>query len=99
MSMNWYKKAREKERHIHHRKANAIHKESDRLRGATHQCKVDRCKNGYKKQPCGRVHKVKGEVMPTMIVSNTRLAKSLKHLNGKPIRGESMKVAIIYELT
>lgn len=99
MSMSWYKKAREVERHLRHRNANAIHKESDRLRCATYQRKVDRYKNSYKKQPCGRVLKVKGGVMPTMIVSNTKHFKQWKHFGGSPMRGESMKVSIIYELT
>lgn len=97
--MNFHKKCREKARHRHHRKVNAINKETDRLRCNNYQRKIDCIKKSRKRKATGRAHKVKGEVMPTQLCANSTTAKSWKHLNGKPMRGESMKVAIIWELT
>ena len=80
-------------------KANIKRKETDRLRCASHQRTIDKMQYTLKHKAKGRYHKVKGEVMPTMLCANSRCSKSWKHLNGKPMRGESMKVAIIWELT
>ena len=101
--MNFHKKCREKARHRHHRKVNAINKETDRLRCAKYQRIIDKKEKYRKRKATGRAHKVKGEVMPTQFCANSKCAKSWKHLNGnrggKPMRGESMKVAIIWDLT
>lgn len=97
--MTHAKRAYEKSLRRKHRKANALHKETDRLRCASYQRKLDYHAKTEKHKANGRAHKVKGEVMPTMLCANSRRAKSWKHLNGKPMRGESMKVAIIWGLT
>ena len=97
--MNLYRKMQERERHMKHRKANTDNKETDRLRCNNYQRKIDRYEKLYKRKADGRAHKVKGETMPTLLCANSHYAKSWKHLNGKPMRGESMKVAIIWDLT
>lgn len=91
----WY----EKYRHRKHRKANANNKATDRLRCNNYQRKLDTIAKTRKRKADGRAHKVKGETMPTLLCANSRCAKGWKHLNGNPMRGESMKVAIIWELT
>lgn len=97
--MNFYTRMREKEKCRRHRKANADNKETDRLRCNNYQHKIDCIKKSRKRKATGRAHKVKGEVMPTQLCANSTTAKNWKHLNGKPMRGESMKVAIIWDLT
>lgn len=89
----------EKSRHRKHRKANSNHKATDRLRCASYQRTIDCHAKTMKHKANGRAHKVKGEVMPTMLCANSKCAKGWKHLNGSPMRGESMKVAIIWNLT
>lgn len=89
----------EKGRHRFHRKHNAIHKANERLRCNNYQRTIDSISKDMKTKANGLAHKIKGETMPTMLCANSRCAKSWKHLNGSPIRGESMKVAIIWELT
>jgi hypothetical protein len=81
------------------RKANAQHKANERLRTANYQRTIDSFKKSMKRKGCGRAVKEKGKTMPTLIASNTRCPKSWKHLNGEPMRGESMKVAIIFSIT
>lgn len=97
--MRWYTKCRERERHRNHYKSNKRHKESDRLRCHNYQRKIDAIKKSRKRKADGRAHKVKGEVMPTQLCANSHTAKSWKHFGGKPMRGESMKVRIIWDLT
>jgi len=89
----------EKAKHKKHRKANAMCKENERLRTASYQRTIDSYKKCMKRKGDGRAVKEKGKTMPTLIASNTRCPKSWKHLNGEPMRGESMKVAIIFQLT
>lgn len=81
------------------RKASAKAKENERLRTANIQRTFDKLQRAMKHKGKGRAHKVKGETMPTMLCANSHCAKSWKHLNGKPMRGESMKVAVIWQLT
>ena len=97
--MRWYDKCREREKARRRYKSKKSHKKTDRLRCAFYQSKIDREKKCRKRKAEGRAHKVKGETMPTQLCANSRTAKSWKHLNGKPMRGESMKVAIIWDLT
>ena len=97
--MTYEKKLYEKSRHRKHRKANAINKATDRLRCNNYQRKLDTIAKSKRKKAEGRAHKVKGETMPTLLCANSRSAKTWKHLNGNPMRGESMKVAVIWELT
>lgn len=97
--MTYYDKFREQTRHRKHRKANAKSKANERLRCANYQRKLDMIANAKRKKADGRAHKVKGETMPTLLCANSRCSKSWKHLNGNPMRGESLKVAIIWELT
>ena len=92
-------KLREQCRHRKHRKANAVNKANDRLRCNNYQHKLDAIARSKRKKAEGRAHKVKGETMPTLLCANNHCPKSWKHLNGNPMRGESMKVAIIWELT
>ena len=86
-------------KHRKHRKANAKAKENERLRCANYQRKLDIIAKSKRKKAEGRAHKIKGETMPTLLCANSRCPKGWKHLNGDPMRGESMKVAIIWELT
>ena len=99
--MTHAKKLAEKNRHRKHRKAKAHHKETDRLRCANYQGLADKIERTKKHKADGRAHKVKGETMPTMFCANSKHAKNWKHFNGnrggKPMRGESMKVSIIWE--
>lgn len=88
-----------KARHRRHRAGNAKAKENERLRCATYQHKLDLIAKSMRKKGHGQAVKVKGETMPTMLCANSRSSKSWKHLNGNPMRGESMKVAIIFGLT
>lgn len=81
------------------RRIDALCKENERLRTANYQGLVDYIAKSKRKKGDGRAHKIKGETMPTMLCANSRSAKSWKHLNGKPMRGESMKVAIIWDRT
>lgn len=97
--MTHSKKLYEKSLRRRHRKANADHKATDRLRCATYQRTIDTHAKTMKRKANGRAHKVKGEIMPTMLCANSRCSKSWKHLNGKPMRGESMRMAIIWDLT
>lgn len=97
--MTHAKKLAEKNRHRKHRKANAHHKANDRLRCANYQGKMDCIAKTMKRKANGRAHKIKGETMPTLLCANNHCPKSWKHFGGKPMRGESMKVAIIWELT
>lgn len=85
--------------HRKKRKYDAKYKENERLRCASYQRKLDTIARSKRKKGKGRVYKVKGEVMPTLLCANNRCPKTWKHLNGTPLRGESMKVAIIWELT
>ena len=97
--MNWYTKTRERQRHRKRRKYNAHYKEVDRLRCANYQRRIDKIQKTRKRKAEGRALKVKGMTMPTQLCANSHTAKSWKHLNGKPMRGESMKVRIIWDLT
>lgn len=97
--MTQNEKQYEKYRHRKHRKANAKSKANERLRCASYQRKLDTIASAKRKKADGRAHKVKGEVMPTLLCANSHTSKTWKHLNGNPMRGESMKVAIIWELT
>lgn len=94
---------RKKERRRKQYKTSLKRKETDRLRCSPHQRTIDKMEYALKHKAKGRHHKVKGETMPTMFCANSRCAKSWKHLNrnrgGKVMRGESMKVACIWELT
>ena len=89
----------EREKHIKHRTANRNSKANEKLRNYGYQRNIDHYKRNLKKKGNGRAHKEKGQTMPTMLCSNSRCAKSWKHLNGNPMRGESMKVAIIFSIT
>lgn len=101
--MTHAKQLYEKSRRRCQYKANLKHKETDHLRCAPYQRTIDKMEYALKNKAKGRSRKVKGETMPTMFCANSRCAKSWKHLNrnrgGKPMRGESMKVALIWELT
>lgn len=100
--MTHAKRAYQKGLRRKHRKANALHKEADRLRCANYQRTIDNIKRIKKRKGYGRAHKVKGEVMPTLLCANNHTPKSWKHFgscNGKCLRGEAMKTAIIWELT
>lgn len=97
--MTFEQKLYEKAKRKKHRKENALHKENERLRCASYQKAIDSFKKSMKRKGDGRAHKVKGETMPTLIASNTHTSKSWRHLNGIPMRGESMKVAIIFSIT
>ena len=88
-----------KRRHCKRYWSKLAHKETDRLRCANYQRKLDLIAKDMKRKGNGRVHKIKGQTMPTMLCANSRCSKRWKHLNGKPMRGESMKVAIIWDLT
>ena len=89
----------EKAKHRARRKAKAKHKANERLKTLSYQHTIDSYKRAWKKKGDCRAHKIKGKVMPTAFCSNSRCAKSWKHLNGNPMQGESMKVAIIFALT
>lgn len=97
--MTHSKKLYEKSLRRRHRKANANHKATDRLRCANYQRIIDKIERSEKRKANGRAHKVKGETMPTLLCANSHCHKSWKHFGGKPMRGESMKVAIIWNLT
>lgn len=90
---------RKKRWHEKKRGYDAKHKANERLRTANYQRLIDYIARSKRKKGNGRAFKVKGETMPTMFCANSRTAKSWKHLNGKPMRGESMKVAIIWDRT
>lgn len=81
------------------RKYDARAKANERLRCANYQRKLDTIAKSMRKKGKGRALKVKGETMPTLLCANNHCPKTWKHLNGNPMRGESMKVAIIWELT
>lgn len=97
--MTHSKRLYEKSLRRKHLKANAKAKERERLRTASIQRTVDKYQRAMKHKGKGRAHKVKGETMPTMLCANSRCPKSWKHFGGKPMRGESMKVAVIWQLT
>ena len=97
--MTQHQKWNQKSRHRKHRKGNDVHKEKERLRNANYQRKLDLIAKSKRKKGDGRAVKIKGETMPTLLCANSRCSKSWKHLNGNPMRGESMKVAIIFDLT
>lgn len=90
---------RKKRWHRQKRRNAAKHKEDERLRTASYQRKIDLIAKNLKRKGSGRAHKVKGETMPSLFPANSNCAKSWAHLNGKPMRKESMKVAIIWSLT
>lgn len=89
----------EREKHIKRRKSNAKAKANEKLRTYSYQRKIDSYQRTMKRKGDGRAHKEKGKTMPTILCSNNRCSKSWKHLNGEPMRGECMKVAIIFALT
>lgn len=93
----------EKNRRRLQRKKNLKHKGTDHLRCASYQRTIDKMEYALKHKAKGRYRKVKGETMPTMFCANSHDAKSWKHINGnrggKPMRSESMKVALIWEIT
>lgn len=97
--MTLEEKQKEQHKHRKHRKANAKTKANERLRCANYQRKIDTIMKSERKKGVGRFHKEKGITMPTLLCANSHCAKTWKHLNGNPMRGESMKVAIIWELT
>ena len=97
--MTLEQKLLEKEKNRKRRKTNAKAKPNERLRTASYQRTIDSYKKRMKRKGDGRAVKEKGKTMPTLIASNTRCPKTWKHLNGEPMRGESMKVAIIFQLT
>ena len=94
----WYVKARERERHRIRYETKASHKATDELRFANNQQLMDTIKKTYKRKATGRALKVKGQTMPTMVCSKSRADKARKCNNGKYLRGESMKVAILYKV-
>ncbi len=97
--MTFEEKMLEKEHHRKRRKDNAKAKPNERIRTANYQRTIDNIKRQWKRKGDGRAVKEKGKTMPTMLVSNNHTPKTWKHLNGNPMRGESMKVAIIFFLT
>ena len=97
--MTLEEKTHEREKHRKHRRNNAKAKPNERLRTSTYQRTIDSWKKSWKRKSKGKALKEKGKVMPTMISSNTRCPQTWKHLNGYPMRGESMKVAIIFFMT
>lgn len=97
--MTFKEKMLEKEHNRKRRSSKAKAKFNERLRTASYQRTIDSFKKKWKHKGDGRAIKEKGKTMPTMLCSNTRCPKSWKHLNGNPMRGESMKVAIIFHLT
>jgi hypothetical protein len=99
MYMTHNAKLYEKAKHRKRRKASAKAKENERLRTASYQRCLDAMAKATKRKGKGRAHKVKGETMPTLLCANSRCAKGWKHLNGNPMRGESMKVSIIWNIT
>lgn len=97
--MTFEEKSIEREIHRKHRCNNAKAKSNERLRTASYQRTIDSFKKNWKRKGDGKAHKEKGKTMPTLLCSNTRCPKTWKHLNGNPMRGESMKVAIIFWMT
>ena len=97
--MTYEEKCSERERHRKHRRNNAKRKDNERLRTAAYQRTIDSYKRTLKRKGKGKAHKEKGQTMPTLLNGNSKCYKSWKHLNGAPMREESMKVAIIFMLT
>lgn len=88
-----------KERNAKRRKSKAKSKTKEKLKNYSYQKTIDSYKKNWKKKGDGRAHKEKGKTMPTSFCSNSHCAKTWKHLNGDPMKGESMKVGIIFYLT
>lgn len=97
--MTFKQRQMQKEKAKVRRQMDIKHKPNERLRTASYQRTIDSFKKALKRKGDGRAHKEKGQTMPTLIASNTHCPKTWKHLNGNPMRGESMKVAIIFHLT
>ena len=97
--MTLEEKCAEMEKRRKHRRNNALHKKNERLRTASYQRTIDSYKRALKQKGVGSAHKEKGKTMPTLLCGNSCCYKSWKHFNGGTMRGESMKVAIIFMLT
>lgn len=88
-----------KERRAKRRKTKAKAKAKEKLRTYNYQKTIDTYKKNWRKKGDGKAHKEKGRVMPTSFCSNSKCTKSWQHLNGNPMKAESMKVSIIFYLT
>lgn len=94
--MRWYTKCREREKARRRYDSKTAHKATDLLRCESYQRTIDKEKKYRKRKGKGRAYKVKGQTMPTQLCANSRYTKAQKHRNGRPMRGESMRVAIMY---
>lgn len=93
---------REKELYRRHRNGNSSCKGKEKIKAAHHQHIVDDFKKKMKKKGVGRNKKIKGEVMPTMIIADN-CVKGWTHVgfkeSGYTLKNESMASAIIFYIT
>lgn len=89
-------------RNKHHsrfkRKRDRIFKKKEAIKSLVYQSKVDAIQKTMKQKGSGKLHKVKGQILPSMVDTNSTCTKSWTRVGygkDKPLK-EGMKHSIIF---